>query len=92
MNSILEINEKQAEKKLIVLNRNLSLVMLFVFGFSIAYLFGQVMTLQSKLFDYLKNDVVNNATIIEKNSRIIQENTNIIEQLNNTYKNQNTTK
>ena len=94
MADLINIDVKEASKKLQVINRNFMLVIVITFAVSIAYLYHQQQVLSQDLIHYLMNDVQTTTKIIDQNNKLIEEtnklienNNQVIEKLSNEKKN-----
>lgn len=82
MPDLINIDTKEAGKKLQVINRNFMLVIVIVFAVSISYLYHQQQELSNQLINYLMNDVQTTTKIIEQNNQLIQQTNKLIENNN----------
>ena len=82
MADLINIDTKEAGKKLQILNRNFMLVIVIAFAVSIAYLYHQQQVLSGELVHYLMNDVQTTTRIIEQNNKLIESTNKLIENNN----------
>jgi uncharacterized protein HemX len=82
MADLINIDTKEAGKKLQVINRNFMLVVVITFAVSIAYLYHQQQMLSGELVHYLMNDVQTTTRIIEQNNKLIESTNKLIENNN----------
>lgn len=85
MPDLINIDVKEANDKLILINKYFMLIIVICFGSAIMYLYFQVNTLNKQIFEYITHDSKENAKAIEGNTLIIQENTNTLNRLNNYF-------
>jgi len=81
MNAILNIDTKEADKKLNLVSKNFYLVMIIVFGLCIFYLFKEFLNLNNKLNDYLQEQNIKTVKVIENNNAVIDNNTKSLDKL-----------
>lgn len=82
MPDIININAKEANEKLILINKYFMLIIVICFGTAIVFLYIQMQDLNKRMLEYMNSDVKENAKTIQHNTTIIQENTNTLEKLN----------
>ena len=81
MDAILNIDTKEADKKLNLINKNFYLVIIITFALCIFYLFNEFLKLNNKLSDYLQDQNIETVKVIEKNNVVIENNTKSLEKL-----------
>jgi len=79
---LININAKEANEKLILINKYFMLIIVICFGSAIVFLYIQMQDLNKRMFEYMNNDLKENAKTIQHNSGVIQENTNTLDRLN----------
>jgi F0F1-type ATP synthase alpha subunit len=79
--NLININTKEAEKKLSVIQKHFTTILILVFGFVIAFLFRTMMNTQSELIQYMKSDAINNAKVIDNNTQLLREIKEKLEQI-----------
>lgn len=81
MNAILNIDTKEADKKLNLVNKNFYLIIIIVFGLCIFYLFNEFLKLNNKLSDILQNQNIETVKVIDNNNSVIENNTKSLDKL-----------
>ena len=81
MSAILNIDTKEADKKLNLINKNFYLVIIIVFGLSIFYLFNEFLKLNNKLSEILQNQNIETVKVISNNNAVIDNNTKSLDKL-----------
>ena len=87
MPDIVNIDTKEASKKLQVIERNFMLVIVIVFGISIAYLYHQQQEMSGQLIQYLMNDGNQTQKIIQQNTDVLNRISTLIENNNKAIEN-----
>jgi len=83
MPDLININTKEANDKLILINKYFMLIIVITFGSAIAYLYFQVTSLNDRMFNYMNNDLKENVKTIQSTQGVIKENTLTLDRLNN---------
>lgn len=83
MPDLINIDVKEANDKLILINKYFMLIIVICFGSAIAYLYFQVTTLNDRMFNYMNQDLKESVKTIQHTQGVIQENTNTLDRLNN---------
>jgi hypothetical protein len=79
---LINIDSKEANEKLILINKYFMLIIVICFGSAIVFLYVQMKELNNRMFEYMNTDLKESAKTIQHNSGVIQENTNTLDRLN----------
>jgi hypothetical protein len=83
MPDLINIDVKEANDKLILINKYFMLIIVICFGSAIIFLYMQVKSLNDRMYQYMNQDLIESVKTIQHTQGVIQENTNTLDRLNN---------